>query len=444
MKVSDLNQNFSANAYTPKANVAFKGVRQINRDLTKQISESSPGLIKFLTKLGKNNGEILNTVVTAIGTAFVAPIFIAFNPFSKEDKDTKVYSALRQPISAVIAVLIQIGVISKFNNWLDHVASVDILQSKPQVSYLKKMLKWQQPGISKDAIANQIEKIQDDAFWNEVNTQREKLKNADIDYKTLIDANAYKTAQGNVLDEFKSEIKGMSKKEAKKFIDEETMKRAAQNIEAEVYDEAVVKERIAKLAQGSTPFDEALRGLKEHRSTQIDEFVDKILKDVKSGEKVDKKTLTSVMEKLMESNKSIKEFFKDLRLDKDQAELEKIIKKELKALLSSGDYSEQVRELRRANRVIEKLDNSGAFEKCKKYLGKRFDEILQSVKIKRMVKATINNGEGVLKCTKKWGGLVLSLLTLPVSCGLLNWAYPRIMEKVMPQVAQKKKAKEVK
>jgi hypothetical protein len=26
------------------------------------------------------------------------------------------------------------------------------------------------------------------------------------------------------------------------------------------------------------------------------------------------------------------------------------------------------------------------------------------------------------------------MLTLPISCGILNWAYPRVMEKVMPKL----------
>ena len=42
-------------------------------------------------------------VGNGIGTAFVAPIFIAFNPIAKQDPKKKKYSAMRQPISAIIA-----------------------------------------------------------------------------------------------------------------------------------------------------------------------------------------------------------------------------------------------------------------------------------------------------------------------------------------------------
>ena len=36
-------------------------------------------------------------------------------------------------------------------------------------------------------------------------------------------------------------------------------------------------------------------------------------------------------------------------------------------------------------------------------------------------------------------GLVVTLATLPITCGLLNWAYPRIMEYIMPEMSAKKK-----
>ena len=80
----------------------FKGKSDWSK-LGKDVSKKSKFIPKALTYLGQNDGEILNTVVTAVGTSVVAPIFIAGNPLSKEDKETKWYSAMRQPISAVIA-----------------------------------------------------------------------------------------------------------------------------------------------------------------------------------------------------------------------------------------------------------------------------------------------------------------------------------------------------
>ncbi len=88
--------------------------------------------------------ENLNNQIAAFGTAFIAPIFIINNPLSKRDKETKKYSAWRQPISAVLSL----GVMLPLNNvWvryidkLAHTGGVEgyDLAARPPVDILKKM-----------------------------------------------------------------------------------------------------------------------------------------------------------------------------------------------------------------------------------------------------------------------------------------------------------------
>ena len=67
-----------------------------------------------------------------------------------------------------------------------------------------------------------------------------------------------------------------------------------------------------------------------------------------------------------------------------------------------------------------------------KDLGKSKKAVLRNVKIKRLVRANIANNKVRVVNAKNAYGIILSLITLPFSCGLLNWAYPRVMEKVMP------------
>lgn len=62
-------------------------------------------------------------IITAIGTGIVAPIVLAINPISKEDSNTKKYTALRQPISAVLALLTQIGINAPIPRALDKSAA---------------------------------------------------------------------------------------------------------------------------------------------------------------------------------------------------------------------------------------------------------------------------------------------------------------------------------
>ena len=52
---------------------------------------------------------------------------------------------------------------------------------------------------------------------------------------------------------------------------------------------------------------------------------------------------------------------------------------------------------------------------------------------------TVSDAKRVFKTQNTQMGLVVTLATLPFTCGFLNWCYPRIMEKIMPEMAAKKK-----
>ncbi|MCM1339687.1 MAG: hypothetical protein NC191_08455 [Muribaculaceae bacterium] len=75
-------------------------------------------------------GEIGGILITALGTGLVAPIFIGTNPFVKapkgasadekqEVKNTKWYTAMRQPISAALAIMFQVSALKPIDKFLD-------------------------------------------------------------------------------------------------------------------------------------------------------------------------------------------------------------------------------------------------------------------------------------------------------------------------------------
>lgn len=68
-----------------------------------------------------------------------------------------------------------------------------------------------------------------------------------------------------------------------------------------------------------------------------------------------------------------------------------------------------------------------------------FDLTLRDVQLKKWLTARINNSEKILGDFKQKSGLVVGLAILPFTCGLLNWAYPRIMEEWFPNLANSKK-----
>ena len=94
------------------------------------IRKSLPKSIGFMENLEWLRGELGGILITALGTGLVAPIFIAFNPFvkpkedatpeEKEDvKNTKVYTAMRQPISALLAIVFQASILKSIDKGLD-------------------------------------------------------------------------------------------------------------------------------------------------------------------------------------------------------------------------------------------------------------------------------------------------------------------------------------
>ena len=91
------------------------------------------------------------------------------------------------------------------------------------------------------------------------------------------------------------------------------------------------------------------------------------------------------------------------------------------------------------NSAIEKMERAGSIERVR-YHGSNRKEVLQSVKIKKWLKVRINRAEQILSDYKKKSGIIVGLLILPFTCGILNWSYPRIMERFFPELTEAKKA----
>ena len=76
------------------------------------------------------------------------------------------------------------------------------------------------------------------------------------------------------------------------------------------------------------------------------------------------------------------------------------------------------------------------------------EDTIKDQQAKKWLTTRINNSQKVLKNFKQISGLIVGLGILPLTCGALNWAYPRIMEEFFPKLAHAKaesaKAKEAK
>ena len=131
MKVETIKQNYSAqrlplNSRNSGGTPNFTGMN-INKEIMEQLPNKTA--IKVMEKFKWLKGELGGILITALGTGAVAPIFIAYNPFVKAPKDatkeqkedvenTKKYTAMRQPVSAVLAVLIQTSILKPIDKGL--------------------------------------------------------------------------------------------------------------------------------------------------------------------------------------------------------------------------------------------------------------------------------------------------------------------------------------
>lgn len=119
-------QNFYSNSLNPNSSrkISFCGsaaklVESAEKSAGKLASETN-FFIKFDEYFNKNKEQKI-ILVTAFGTGVVAPIVLALNPIAKEDENTKKYTALRQPLSAGLAVISQVGInipVAKGVDWL--------------------------------------------------------------------------------------------------------------------------------------------------------------------------------------------------------------------------------------------------------------------------------------------------------------------------------------
>lgn len=376
---------------------SFGGVK-INPETIEAAKKAMGKFPKALFLTEKFQGELCNAWITAVGTALIAPFFIAFNPFSKEDKETKCYSAWRQPISAVLQLVTQLGINYSFNKYMDKMASTGCfemadMRSCPADSYVETLVKHKHPNATKQELEMLIKDEKTRAFRESVAKARQELKGKPILDDQLVSRSDLEKEIEAIKDPIKKEIKDLKKAKGseqriieltKQLKDEDTIaQKAMQNVKRNVLEQmeanAKKKLRIRELNKGNRTVEQAIEIAKQKLQAAAADP-----KDAKIWEKV--------IEKL-----------KDI-----------------------GNYETGIH----AKKPFETL----------KDLGKNYDEILNNERIKQFVKAKGDVAKFTLKQMRLWSSIVISLLMLPVSCYLLNYTYPRLMEKIMPNAGKKKHA----
>ena len=482
----------------------------VDRSINRAVSMLTPKKLNGLYKLGANNGENLNNIVTAVGTAGVAPIFIRFNPLSDEDPKVKAYSALRQPLSACLALGVQLPVMTAYNHMLDKWAAsgkvrrID-LSSNPPRSLLKAYAKAKHEQDIREFFAlghtpdeldksfykgrtkkQYIEDIINDARGDIFYNQKVKLRNLVKEDKPIT-TSVLRNEKGKVVDWFHptklEEIKDLE------YVRPDELNKARNAAFPEVLREMGVDTndrslfeikmdwtaddpyaKFEKMKKGEIEIPDSLKDFKKSavkkalkksnvkysdfkkrlESAAEEKAINFVKKDI--AEEIAVKVETSkAFNKLSEkfskevdrilNDPTIRTADKKTTIDKTEIDIVNSYIENIKEQISKTDDAKEIKKL---NRVIEKLKDKKINEI--RYHGSTYDEVARSVKVKRWLKAEINRREGVFKNFKKLSGLLFGLAILPFTCGLLNWAYPRFMEKFFPKLcdakAQAKKEQE--
>lgn len=120
----------SSPAFTGATSRAFESMAKIEERFRNLFPKRENKLLKIFDWFERFRGEKGGIVTTAVGTGFVAPFPIAFNPLVKakpgateeekeELKKTKRYSAWRQPVSAFVAIMLQVPILRVIDRVLD-------------------------------------------------------------------------------------------------------------------------------------------------------------------------------------------------------------------------------------------------------------------------------------------------------------------------------------
>lgn len=158
--------------------------------------------------LAQNEGEVETQLINNTFTATLAPLMIAFNPFSKKDKKDKEYLSLRQPISAGIAMAVALPATIQINKVFAKWGSQGYFKNLdmricPHKDYLKDDFKTEYKKVKhKDNLRTEFEeKIGLDSEVSTFHISKNPIKKFLL-YPANLKNAYYKKIQGETIDFF--------------------------------------------------------------------------------------------------------------------------------------------------------------------------------------------------------------------------------------------------
>ncbi|MBQ8459272.1 hypothetical protein IJ541_04120 [bacterium] len=459
-----------------------------------------PKSIKTMVNIHEGMGEVQNQLINAVGTGLVAPLFIKYNPISDTDKDTRTYTAWRQPVSAVLAVGTQAAIVVPFNSLIKRLADIGYLSTRynstlfPSDDYVKKLVKAENPDAahySKKEMKAAIE------AYNKKNISPRLISMIEKDHIVFdttdgINASTFEMPKEEFKKLFEESIDGIIKSERierDKVISQKLPKKIARAQFFHSYPKEsreLLNKLLTELKQltpqsdldalpqevedANKKFNSACKELiksvkKDESNREIRDELIKIIKEVKdknngSGSST-LRVVRSKVEKMIESvniieskrsTKEIMDYVNEVIFRRTGAIDGTInVLSDIKARI----LSEEGLTVKRAQQIVDEAIRASEAEvrellRPRNITDEDFKnsiEYIDSVgtRLKTKVKSVAGCIADTLKQTaksnidgfKRWTGLGVSLAILPVTCWLLNRIYPWFMDKAFPELSNK-------
>lgn len=496
--------NFGQN-YMQKQN--FKGaseaaddvVKTLTNEATKEVRKQTgaTGWLSFL--LNDTNGEVQNQLINAAFTTTLAPMFIAWNPFSKQDENTKKYTALRQPVSAAIAISGGFAMTVAINNFMDRIGSEGHLETidvriNPGELYLKSKFRKKYK-----AAENEVEFL-----------EQYKPKDVEPEFVNGKPSGKYlKACLGGYIKKVRDDRKNLFASligENPEYIkiDEATSKITLEKpgeatlLLGENIPRLKTAQELAAYTKANNIYERTLGDfMKEHFNFEF--YEDGTIKPSTLGEKIDtikamdflrkiglvgentqvkEKGITepelqkifSTLDQLNNVKSELNDAFtgRALRTNGDKLLAESLGKSQIKTVQMIAGQSYSNSEKITLNQLLqvllaEKDENGQVKVNVPELMKMKMSDILTvlSDKLKtakcehcfdakaglkafatNMLKTTIANIEKSFKNYKTFTGIFFNLFTTAITCTALNWAYPRFVETFFPSLTKDKTVKE--
>ena len=498
MKVEKINGNYAIQQRTQKRGKSPNFTGGVT-SLAEEITNSLPGkkTLSRMKSLEWLKGEIGGILITALGTGLVAPIFIGFNPFVKAPKDaseeqkkevtnTKLYTAMRQPISAVLAILFQVGALKPIDKVLDQVfnnpeysqnLSINVDQSAlNNKSYIKTNVKkdLKKQGIIKPSIFA--------GFKEGFGKIKQQRKDYDEILKAAVDKKADEQLQqvadifqetgrikvgkrslanktvaefiNNQIDDYISDAQKLkidnnglafySKRAQTLVSNENHLREIFKDVPVEAIDKTTDAKELQKLYKQT---DSILKGaLAKEKDPAIQKLLQEILdkpEDIRASRiartlhRIDtikdacpeKFTPQDYLNAMTLRNTELDKTITNLKLNKisdPSKATTQTIKDAMDQLVKNCKFP------RSENLLKAILHDTNTFDSDAEKLTKKIHKDVTKL-YKKFLENNYKAPNQIIKI------LIGVCITLPITCNALNWVYPRFMELVFPKLAGVKK-----